>query len=131
MPLVSEMVHPKGFSFQAQKQIVMFRGVRQLTWDEIAERVVTLENEKLRARLCADYYHKFNAKVGRVKTKYDNSGNTVSKADKSVERFLVNKLLQWRRKGPCTSTMLQLALAREKNVKLTARYIRRLLQKNG
>ena len=127
MPLQSEMVHPKGFSFRAQKQIVLLRDVKELTWPQIADQVRTLQNEKPGEKLRREYYKKFNAKLGRVKTNYHKCGPKPLKVDKAVKDFLVSKLVALRRQGPCTSTMLQLELAREKNVKLTPRYIRKIL----
>ena len=32
MPLVSEMVHPRGFSFAVQRNCVLLRDAQQLTW---------------------------------------------------------------------------------------------------
>ena len=131
MPVVSEMVHPRGFDFQTQKQIVVLRDVNELTWPEIAAKVSTLQNETPSARLCAEYYRRFSQTAGRVKTNYHKCGNKAAKVTKEVENFLEHKLLELRRQGPCTSTTLQLELAREKKVKLSARYVRKVLLKRG
>ena len=132
MPLISEMVHPKGFSFQVQRKIVMLRDVQQLKWADIAKQVKNTQNCHPKPRLCAIYYQKFQSKLGRSPTKYHKCGPRVPyKADADAQKFLIGRMLKERAKSVCTSVTLQLALAREKGVHLSDRHIRKILQKKG
>ena len=130
MPLVSEMVHPGGFSFNEQRKIAINRD-RGMTWEEVAAEAVTLRGETPLPRHCATIYRKFCRKVGRVRSNYHRCGRKPFKVDKKVDKFLISKLKTLRRHGPCTSTDLQIALAREMKVKVTARYIRKVIKKHG
>ena len=40
MPLVSEMVHPRGLDFANQRKVVILRDVKDMAWDDIADQVV-------------------------------------------------------------------------------------------
>ena len=131
MPVVSEMVHPKGFDFATQRQIVLLREVRKLKWEDIAKQVKNLQGENPLPRLCANYYHEFSRRLGRRRARYDRCGNKPSKVTPQVEQFLVKQLKALRRTCVCTSTTLQQVLARDMGVKLTDRYVRKLLQKKG
>ena len=131
MPVQSEMVHPRGFSFLTQRRIVFLRDSKQLTWPQIAAKVTNLQNETPTPRLCAKYYFKLDNSVGHAQTKYHRCGLKPTKVTKEVKQFLVRRMLALRRQGPCTSTMLQLELAREKKQKLTPAYIRKILGNAG
>ena len=131
MPVVSEMVHPKGFDFATQRQIVLLREVRKLKWEDIAKQVKNLQGENPLPRLCANYYHEFSRRLGRRRARYDRCGNKPSKVTPQVEQFLVKQLKVLRRTCVCTSTTLQQVLAQDMGVKLTDRYVRKLLQKKG
>ena len=132
MPLVTEMVHPKGFDFNTQKRIVLLREVQKLEWAEIASQVRDLAGKRPKPRQCAVYYRRFSRKLGRRRSNYRKCGpQKPFKATRECRKFLLTHLLQIRRKTVCTATTLQLELARAKKVKLTARYIRKLLQQEG
>ena len=45
MPLVSEMVHPRGLDFANQRKVVILRDVKDMAWDDIADQVVNLAGE--------------------------------------------------------------------------------------
>jgi len=131
MPVVSEMVHPRGFDFKTQRKIVLLRKIFKLEWKQIAKQVKNLEGKRPRPRQCADYYKDFNFRLGRRLAKYQNCGCTPYKATKDVVQFLVGRLKKLRRTTPCSSATLQLELARAKGVKMSARHIRRVLGENG
>ena len=131
MPVVSEMVHPRGLSFAMQRKVVIRRDQHDEAWPEIATQVRNLQGKQPSARTVANCYRAFSIRDGRVRTKYKNCGNTPSKVTKAVEQFLVQRLQTLRRNCVCTSTTLQHALAREKGVKLSASWIRKLLTENG
>ena len=113
MPVVSEMVHPKGFDFATQRQIVLLREVRKLKWEDIAKQVKNLQGENPLPRLCANYYHEFSRRLGRRRARYDRCGNKPSKVTPQVEQFLVKQLKVLRRTCVCTSTTLQQVLAQD------------------
>ena len=126
------MVHPRGFSFQAQRKIVILRDVQKLKWADIAKQMKNLQKCHPKPRLCAIYYHKFQSKLGRSPTKYHKCGPRAPyKADADVKKFLIGRMLKERAKNVCTSVTLQLALAQEKGVHLSDRHIRKILQKKG
>ena len=126
------MVHPKGFSFQVQRKIVILRDAQKLKWADIAKQVKNLQKCHPKPRLCAIYYHKFQSKLGRSPTKYHKCGPRAPyKADADVKKFLIGRMLKERAKNVCTSVTLQLALAQEKGVHLSDRHIRKILQKKG
>ena len=93
MPVVSEMVHPKGFDFCTQRKIVLPRNVHQFEWADIAEQVKNLKAETPRPRQCANYYHAFSSKLGRRQSNYHRRGpQKLHKITKEVERFLTSRL---------------------------------------
>jgi len=131
MPVVSEMVHPRGLDFAAQRKVVICRDVHKLAWKDIAKKVRNLQKKKPKPRTCANYYKKFNRRAGRRKSNYEKCGRKAYKLTKEAEQFLVKRLKELRRVGPCTSITLQRELAREKKVKVGADYIRKVLTKRG
>ena len=124
--------HNTDFDFDTQKKIVILRDVEKLPWGEIAKRVRNLRGKKPPPRLCATYYRKFSRAQGVRPTKFQKCGPqkpyTVTPA---VKKFLMKKLLALRRTSFCTSTTLQLALAREMNVQISDSYVRKILQNKG
>ena len=131
MPVVSEMVHPAGFSFTEQRSIALLRDVSGLVWKDIAKRVKNLKGERPRPRHVANYYRKLSKRSGKVIGKYKNCGSKPTKVNEDVERFLVSELKTQRKDGPCTASTLQVALAKEKGVTITAAYVRKILRKRG
>ena len=131
MPVVTEMVHPMGFSFAVQKQIYTLRKVDGLPFTEIAKRVRNLQNKRPRPRLVAQYFYKFQVKTGRCLSQYHKCGRKVTKATKPVVGFLVKTLLAKRVNSTCASTILQQDLARQMGVNMSAPHIRKLLRQKG
>ncbi|CAK0894420.1 unnamed protein product [Prorocentrum cordatum] len=136
MPVVSEMRHPKGFSFQQERRIVLLREATQsdgshMEWSEIAKKVKNLLGKRPRPRHVANTYRRAPARRGPLKYDYKKCGKKPDKVTKEVERFLVKKLKELRCRTACTSTTLQLLLASEMKVKVTVRYVRKVLSKKG
>ena len=131
MPLVCEMMHPRGFSFAAQRKIVLLREVRKLSWDDISKQVLNLSGKRPRPRHCANYYRKFNRRLGRTRSQYANCGRQPWKVTKKVVQFLLRRLKELRRSTPVTSTTLQIELARAMSVHLAPDYIRKILTNKG
>ena len=133
MPLVSEMVHPRGFSFAVQRLIALRRTVHHETWETIAgnKKVKTLAGTKPRPRHVANTFRKFNPRLGRRPYKYRKCGKKPEKVTKKVEGYLVRKVRELRSKTACTSTVLQTHLSRDMGVKLSPQWIRKVLHKKG
>ncbi|CAK0804938.1 unnamed protein product [Prorocentrum cordatum] len=136
MPVVSEMRHPKGFSFQQERRIVLLREATQsdgshVEWSEIAKKVNNLLGKRPRPRHVANTCRRATARRGPLKYDYKKCGKKPDKVTKEVERFLVKKLKEVRCRTACTSTTLQLLLASEMKVKVTVRYVRKVLSKKG
>lgn len=133
MPVVSEMVHPAGFSFAVQRLIAVRRTAHKETWSQIAAHkgVKNLRGEKPLPRHVANTFKKFDSRLGRRPYQYKKSGLKPWKVTKEVEKYLVKKLREKRCKSVCTSTVLQKALSSDMGVKLSASHVRRILQKKG
>jgi transposase len=130
MPLVSEVVHPRGLSFHQQRRVVKLRDGEGFSWVAIAERVWNLKGERPTWKTCSRVYKRFAAPTGRAKYKYFRCGRKkkLTEADKT---WLVGRLLQLRKKGPCTSAMLQRLLASKRRVTVESSLVRRALQERG
>ena len=136
MPVVSEMRHPKGFSFHQERKIVLVRDAAQasgchMEWAEIAKRVTNLLGQRPRPRHVANTYRRATARRGPLKYDYNKCGRKPDKVTKEVELFLLRKLRQLRCRTACASTLLHLRLASEMDVKVSARYVRKVLAKKG
>ena len=126
--LVTENVHPAGLDFANQRKAVVLRDVEGLTSPEIAARLKNLKGAEPTARLVADTYYKFSAAKARRPYKYKNSGRKPWKLIKETRTFLISRLKQLRRLGPCTTATLQQVLAREKGVQVEKSAIAKALR---
>ena len=131
MPAIVEMVHLKGLSFAAQRQVVLLREQRGMTWPQIAERVKDLRGAAPKPRLCREYYHRFSTRAGRAVSKYKNCGRRPYKATKEVKQYVVKRLRDLRAKCICSSTTLQHELAKEKGVHVSDSTVRKILSEHG
>ena len=131
MPLATEMLHPKGLGFAAQRQVVILREARGLTWPEIAKRVKDVTGKPPKPRLCREYYHRFSTRAGRVVSKYSNCGRKPWKITKEVKDYLIQRLKDLRTKCICSSTTLQLDLAKAKGVHISDSAVRKVLTERG
>jgi len=131
MPVVSEMVHPSGLSFVQQRQVVIRRKEFGESFSTIAAKVKNLSGGTPTPRTCNNYFKSFSSRVGRVRTKYSNCGRHKWKFTPEVQRFLIQKLREFRSRTTCTSTTLQALLAKEKRKTVSCSAIRKVLNKHG
>ena len=68
-----------------------------------------------------------DARTGKRKYNYEKCGNKPGKVNKDLEDYLVKTLKELRAVSIATSAVLQHRLAKDKGVKLSARYIRKLV----
>ena len=76
MPPITEVVHPRGLSFAAQRKVVLLRDVHHMPWPAIAAEVRNLKKKRPSERTVRRYYRAFSRRSGRVRTKYANCGHT-------------------------------------------------------
>lgn len=131
MVVVTENVHPAGLDFANQRKAVVLRDVKGLSFPEIATRLKNLKGAAPSPRLVAETYHKFSTTTGRRPYKYKNCGRKPWKLTKETRTFLIARLKQLRRLGPCTTTTLQQVLAREKGVQVEKSAIAKALKSQG
>eukprot|EP00973_Karenia_brevis_P034732 4792445-Karenia_brevis.AAC.1 len=131
MPVLSEMVHPRGLDFNSQRKVVMLRDQQGLSFPEIRKKVVNLQGQHPCEDVVRRVYYRFSDHQGHAPYQYGKCGRKAWKAPPHIRDFLVRKLLKLRKKTVCTSTVLQSILAQEKQVELSARYIRKVLQAAG
>jgi len=131
MPLEQEMIHPKGLRFVMQRKVVILRDVQKMKFADIAEKVRNRAGEIPSEQTVSNYYNSFSTRLGHVKTKYANCGRQSWKFTPEVEKWLVRKLKELRQICVCTSRTLQIAMARELRLKVSASRIRQVLKKHG
>jgi len=135
MVVITMSVQKRSLDFKNMRKVIELREKstkgKKMQWDKIAEKVVNLEGEHPSPWLVANIYKQRDSSLGYRKYKYDNCGRSPWKVDKSVEHFLVRKLLQLRKQSICTSTVLQRELAQEKQVELDTSTIRKVLGRQG
>lgn len=131
MPVVSEFVHPRGLDFHNQRQVVVLRDARGMTWSQIASRVRNVQGGRPSVQMVANVYYGFQASQRRRVSRYSRCGRKPWKITPQVEKFLVKRLLQLRKTCVCTSTTLQRELLRDENVRLSDSAIRKVLTRKG
>ena len=131
MPVVSEMVHPKGLDFANQRRVVMLRDVHKLSWPQITRKVKNLKKKAPSRELVRRVYQQFSCKLGRRSYNYAKCGRKRWKVTAEVACFLVKRLLALRRETICTAAVLQRELAGDKGVTLHLTTIRKELRKKG
>ena len=131
MPVVSEVLHPRGLSFAMQRKVVVLRDVKKKSWPDIAASVRNLGNESPSVSTVKRCYRSFSARRGRVRTKYDNCGRHPHKVTKDIESFLVTRLRHLRLTTVCSARTLQHEVARKKGVKLSISWVQKVLAKKG
>jgi hypothetical protein len=136
MPTITEVVHPRGLDFQNQRNVVILREQvsatgKQLAFKTIAARVRNLKGKKPSEDVVRRVYERFSVKKGRVQYRFGKCGWKKWKMSADVGKFLIQRLLQKRRKVVCTSTTLQADLYKEKRIKLSTSAIRKHLHSKG
>ena len=97
MPLVQEMVHPRGLRFVMQRKVAMLRDVKHMGFPDIALQVTNLQGEHPTAQCVSDYYDKFDARLGRTRTKYAKCGRKSWKFTHETKSWIINELLKLRK----------------------------------
>ena len=131
MPLVSEVVHPRGLKFVNQRKVVMLRDNEHLSWGDIAERVVNLAGEPSNRETVKRVYNRFSKPKGRCSYGYGRCGRARWKLTADIQTWLVRRLCAERKTTIVTSTSLQQDLAHEKGVVVSASAIRKVLKDKG
>ena len=131
MPLVSEVVRPRGLSFATQRRVVVLRDVQKEQWGTIVNQVRNLAGEKPSLSSVQRCYAALSRRSGRVRTKYNNCGLRPHKVTAAVETFLVTRLRKLRPKMVCTARTLQHELARSMGTKMSVSWVRKVLRKKG
>jgi transposase len=130
MVVVSEIVHPRGLSWQQQRRVAVLRETQKLTWLQIARKVTNLKGERPYWKVCRDVYKRLGSRRGRVKLGYHRCGRK-AKVTPELRAWLVKTARANRNKMVCTSVVLQRMLAKEKGVSAEASTIRRALKSAG
>ena len=113
MVIISESVHPRSLDFANQRKVVILRD-QGYTCRAIARRVVNLQGEATTAQTVSRTITAFSRKIGRRRFGYHRCGRKPWKLTSDVQKFLIRRLLQLRKKQECTCATLQQVLARER-----------------
>ena len=130
MVLVTESRHRCSLNFANERKVVTLRD-QGWTWEDIAGEVKNLEGDNPSEWLARKVYNTFSRKAGRCKYNYDKCGRKPWKVTPKVRTFIVNKLMQLRKRHIVTSTTLQGSGAKKFKIQLDASYIRKILVNAG
>ena len=112
MPLITEQVHPLSLDFCNQRKVVARRTIFKESWNTIAGGVRNLKGESPSPKLVARVFNKFSKRGGRRRYKYKKCGRRPWKLTKEIQTWIIRRLRSLRRNSICTSTTLQLELAK-------------------
>ena len=134
MVMLTVSAHPRGLSVAQQRQVYALRkhGLRgkKLGWKRISEQVVNLQGEAPYWKVCRDAYNSMHARSNHAAYDYSNCGRK-PKLTSKLAKWLVSRLRALRKVKECTSTVLQLELAKHKRVKVEASLVRKALKDAG
>jgi transposase len=130
MPLVSEIVHPRGLDFANRRKVVLLRDTKGLSWRKITQRVRNLKGGRPGKDLVKAVYKDFEAPAARKKYAYKNCGRRPWKITKKVESYLLLRLRALRRVVVCTSATLQREVWKKHGVDLDESTICKVLKRN-
>ena len=131
MPLVSQMQHPLSLDFANQRRAFLFRRHEQLSYTDIAKRVVNLTGKRSTKDCVRRAVQRFSTKKGMTAYKYARCGRQPYKLTPEMQTWLIKKLRQLRKTSICTSNALQRALATTWKIEVTDSYIRKVLRSKG
>ena len=131
MPVVSQMQHPLSLSFDQQRQAVLLRDVKGESFAAIAAKLKNLKGQRTTKEMIRRVCSKFSRTAGIKKSNYHKCGLKPYKVTPSVCAFLLRRMHVLRRRGDCTSSLLQRDLLAEKGVRLSTSAIRKVLNKKG
>ena len=132
MPWVQEVRHPKSLDLKKKQKAVLLRETG-CTWDHIRGQVRNLQGDfaicvTAEAGLQGLQSEEWSASV---LYNYQNCGQKPTKVTKTIEKFLVQRLLALRQLCTCTATTLQREVLAAKGVSLDVSTIRKILSKRG
>ena len=130
MVLLRTVVHPRSLPARQQLRVAKLRVVDCLSWNQIAKRVWNLVGVRPTWKACSRAYAKLQSSRKPKADAYQNCGRPKKLGPKD-EQWLVKKMLELRKKGPCTSVVLQRLLAKHRKVAVEASLVRRVLTRNG
>jgi len=131
MPVVSQVIHPKGLNLANQRKVVILRDVKKLSFEKIAKLVRNLQGDRPSKDNVRVVYHTFRRATPQRKYKYHKCGRKPWKLTKAVGAFLLKRLIHLRRDRACTCTTLQREVARVHEVRLQESTIQKFLAKKG
>ena len=135
MPLVEEIVHPRGLNFENQRKVVLLRDKKvngkMLAFKEIAKLVLNLKNKKSTEDVVRRVYERFSRSKGRVSYRFAKCGRKPWKLTKEIGSHIVSRLLSRRKEGVVTSVILQADVYKDKEVSLSLSAIRKHLLTKG
>ena len=113
MVVLSEVVHPRGLGFPAQKQVYVLRKVDKLSLPKIVAEILNLQGTRPDWRVCRDVFRQMSTQIGKARYKYDKCGRKKT-LTKPLRSWLVKRLCSFRKRILCISIFLQQELAQKK-----------------
>ena len=93
MPLVQEMVHPRGLDFRNQRRVVLMRMQQPpVPFRRIAQLVRNLAGEPSTEDVVRRVHRRFSTKLGRVQYRYHKCGRQPWKITRPVGALLIKTL---------------------------------------
>lgn len=102
-----------------------------MSFPRVAAQLKNVSGKAAGLKAVQNAYNNFSEKAGRVKSKYEKCGRKPWKLDEATKKFIVKRMLQLRKKGGCTSTVLQKTLASERKVVVEPSANRKVLAASG
>ena len=123
--------HPAGLSLETKEQVYVKKKHDKKSWGDIASEVKNMKGEHPYWKVVRAAYRELSTNSGHVKKdNYHKCGRKKVFAG-ALTKWLVKKMKALRVKADCTSTDLQLALAREMHVTVEASTVRKTLNGAG
>ena len=131
MVLLRRRVHPRGPSMQTKEKVYLKRKFDKKSWQQVVSEVRNLKGERPYWKVVRAAFRELSADSSQKKTdKYSHCGRKEILTPIRI-KWLVKKMKELRRDADCTSTDLQLLLARQKRVVVEASCLRRALNDEG
>ena len=130
MVVVSENRHPNSLNFANERKVIILRDQGQPYW-KIRLQVKNLKKKRPSIQTVANTCHEFKRTVGQRVFRYNRCGRTAWKLTPEVKKFIIQKLLELRKKVVCTCPVLQQVVAREYGMTIEVSTIQKLLKSKG
>ena len=105
MVVVSENRHPNSLNFTNERKVIILRDQGQPYW-KIRLQVKNLKKKRPSIQTVANTCHEFKRTVGQRVFRYNRCGRTAWKLTPEVKKFIIQKLLELRKKVVCTCPVL-------------------------